>query len=87
MYAQNGAVSVNPLNGEAVEVRTGADESTAQMIEGAPFEVRQDITGLIAGQRFVRTLAGTVYTITVEASEEMVPSQLRKRLWREVQSH
>lgn len=69
MYAQNGAVSVNPLNGEAVEVRTGADESTAQMIEGAPFEVRQDITGLIAGQRFVRTLAGTVYTITVEASE------------------
>ena len=50
-------------------MKAGADEDTALQIEGSPFEAREEITALLAEQKFVRTRAGMAYTITVEASE------------------
>ena len=56
----NGAISVSPMEGEAIEVQAGADADTATAIPGSPFDSGDhDITDAVSDEEYFHSKAFT----------------------------
>ncbi len=68
----NGAISVSPMEGEAIEVQAGADADTATAIPGSPFDNGDhDITDAVSDEAYFHSKA---FTPAPEEPEPVVPT-------------
>lgn len=68
----NGAISVSPMEGEAIEVQAGADADTATAIPGSPFDNGDhDITDAVSDEAYFHSKA---FTPAPEETEPVVPT-------------
>ncbi|CVI73925.1 hypothetical protein BN3660_03500 [Eubacteriaceae bacterium CHKCI004] len=68
----NGAISVSPMEGEAIEVQAGADADTATAIPGSPFDNGDhDITDAVSDKAYFHSKA---FTPAPEETEPVVPT-------------
>ena len=68
----NGAISVSPMEGEAIEVQAGADADTATAIPGSPFDNgNHDITDAVSDEAYFHSKA---FTPAPEEPEPVVPT-------------
>lgn len=68
----NGAISVSPMEGEAIEVQAGADADTETAIPGSPFDNGDhDITDAVSDEAYFHSKA---FTPAPEEPEPVVPT-------------
>lgn len=68
----NGAISVSPMEGEAIEVQAGADADTATAIPSSPFDNGDnDITDAVSDEAYFHSKA---FTPAPEETEPVVPT-------------
>lgn len=68
----NGAISVSPMEGEAIEVQAGADADTATAIPGSPFDNGDhNITDAVSDEAYFHSKA---FTPAPEEPEPVVPT-------------
>lgn len=68
----NGAISVSPMEGEAIEVQAGADADTVTAIPGSPFDNGDhDITDAVSDEAYFHSKA---FTPAPEEPEPVVPT-------------
>ncbi len=68
----NGAISVSPMEGEAIEVQAGADADTATAIPGSPFDNGDhDITDAVSDEAYFHSKA---FSPAPEETEPVVPT-------------